>query len=270
MADVRVTPRPWLWVPRAKPIRMIEVHATRGRNTPAQQFGAALNWVKSPENNNGGWGASFSYVIGTDGSMGTVLDDNQMPTYSAGYGGPGSTYAIDEYGISYELAQSAAQEPFTDACLRRAAREIAAKCNRYGIPAVFLAIPNQSGTVPQGLVRHDRCQNGYVLGKTDPGDQFNESGFLALMRAEADLEGDDMTDEQLATILAAITAHDASMQERRDEILAAITAHDVIMQGRRDQIIAAINAIESGSGGRGASPAEVLAMAKKALKEGSG
>ncbi len=153
-------------------------------------MGAALNWVQSPNNYQGGWGASFSYVIGTDGSKGTVLDDDQMPTYSSGYGGPGSTYAIDEYGISYELAQSAAQEPFTDACLRRAAKEIAAKCKQYGIPAVFLTIPNQRGVVPTGLVRHDRCQNGYVLGKSDPGDQFNEGAFLNLLRLELQVPQD--------------------------------------------------------------------------------
>ena len=196
MPDVRVTPQPWLWKPRTKPIRFIEIHATRGNTTPEKQMGAALNWVRSSGNNQGGWGASFSYVIGTDGSMGTVRGDDQMPTYSAGYGGPGSEWAIDEYGISYELAQSAAQEPFTDACLRRAAKEVAAKCMQYGIPPTFIEVWNQSGSVPTGLVRHDKCQNGVVLGKTDPGAQFDEGKFFALMRAETQesqgKEDDDM------------------------------------------------------------------------------
>ena len=184
MPDVRVLPQSWLWKPRTKPIRMIEIHATRGNTTPALQKSAALNWVQSANNNNGGWGSSFSHVIGTDGSQGTVLDDSQMPTYSAGYGGPTSTWAIDEYAISYELAQSQALEPFTDACYRRAAKEVAIDCLAYAIPATFLNIPNQSGVVPAGLVRHDRCQNGVILGKTDPGTQFNEAYFLSLLRAE--------------------------------------------------------------------------------------
>jgi len=197
MSDVRVTPQPWLWKPRTKPVRFIEIHATRGNTTPALQKSAALNWVQSANNNNGGWGSSFSCVIGTDGSMGTVLDDNQMPTYSAGYGGPTSTWAIDEYGISYEWAQSQALEAFTDACYRRAAQEIAIDCLTYAIPATFLTIPNQSGPVPTGLVRHDRCQNGVILGKTDPGAQFNEAYFLSLLRAEMQpvippLQEDDM------------------------------------------------------------------------------
>ena len=94
MADVRVTPQPWLWKPRTRPIRFIEIHATRGNTTPGAQMLAALSWVMSSRNAQGGWGASFSYVIGANGSMGTVLDDDQMPTYSAGFGGPGSTWAM--------------------------------------------------------------------------------------------------------------------------------------------------------------------------------
>ena len=200
MSDTRVTPRPWLRTVRVKPIQLIEIHATRGNTTPEKQMGAALNWVQSP-NNVGGrdangnpeWGSSFSYVIGTDGSMGTVLDDNQMPTYSAGYGGVGSTYAIDEYGISYECAQSQAQEPFTDALYARLAKEVAIKCLKYGIPPVMISVTNQRGEVPTGIVRHDRCENGIKLGKTDPGVQFNEVRFIADVKAEMEPEEDDMS-----------------------------------------------------------------------------
>jgi hypothetical protein len=177
-------------MPRVKPIRFIEIHATRGNTTPEKQMGAALNWVQSP-NNVGGrdssgnpeWGSSFSFVIGTDGSMGTVLDDDQMPTYSAGYGGVGSTYAIDEYAISYELAQSPAQEPFSDAIYDRLAQEVAVDCQRYGIPPVMISVTNQRGEVPTGIVRHDRCENGIKLGKTDPGVQFDEVRFIRLLKA---------------------------------------------------------------------------------------
>lgn len=195
MGDVSVIPQPCLWVPRTKPIRFIEIHATRGKTTPEKQKQAALNWVLSPNNKSehGDWGSSFSHVIGTDGSEGNVLRDDQAPTYSAGYGGPGSEWSIDEYGISYELAQSADQEPFTDACLRRAAREVAIDCGRYGIPVEFLWVRQQSGTVPTGLVRHDQCQNGIYLGKNDPGVQFNQQYFLSLVRAQMQPEEDDMS-----------------------------------------------------------------------------
>jgi hypothetical protein len=120
--------------------------------------------------------------------MGTVLGDNQTPTYSAGYGGVGSTYAIDEYAISYELAQSPAQEPFSDAIYDRLTTEVAIDCKRYGIPPVMIEIPRQTGAVPTGIVRHDRCENGIKLGKTDPGDQFDEARFIADVKAE--MEGD--------------------------------------------------------------------------------
>ncbi len=199
MTDIRVTPQPWLWQPRQKQIRFIEIHATRGATTPEKQMPAALNWVQSPNNGSAakGWGSSFSHVIGTDGSMGTVLNDNQMPTYSAGYGGVGSTYAIDEYGISFELAQSQAQEPFTDALYRRLAKEVAPLCEKYNIPVKMLAIPSQKGTVPTGIVRHDKCENGIKLGKTDPGHQFDEARFITDVKA---LMEDNMTDEQMVEL----------------------------------------------------------------------
>lgn len=186
MTDIRVTPQRWLWQPRQKPIRMIEIHATRGNTTPAKQKGAALNWVQSANNGSAaqGWGSSFSHVIGTDGSQGTVLDDNRMPTYSAGYGGAGSTYAIDEYAISYELAQSPAQEPFSDAIYDRLTTEVAIDCKKYGIPPVMIEIPRQTGAVPTGIVRHDKCENGTKLGKTDPGNQFDEARFIAQLKAK--------------------------------------------------------------------------------------
>ncbi len=224
MTDVRVTPQPWLWKPRTKPIRFIEIHATRGDTTPEKQMQAALNWVQSPNNKQGRiaepWGSSFSYVIGTDGSMGTVLDDNQMPTYSAGFGGVGSTYAIDEYGISFELAQSQAQEPFTDALYSRAVQEVTAKAQLYGIPLVFLDIPLQRGEVPTGLVRHDKCENGIKLGKTDPGAQFGEARFLM---------EDDMPDEATIKqwIAEALAAHSSPPRHLNiSEIAANLPADD--------------------------------------------
>jgi len=141
----------------------------------------------------GTWGGSCSYILGRDGSLGAVLDDDQQPTYGAGFGGPGSTFAIDEYGIAYEWCQSQAQEPFTPQQYERGAREIAAKCHKYGIPPGMIEIPVQSGTVPAGIVRHDRCQNGYVLGKSDPGSAFDEKLFIGLVKIElAKLEEEDM------------------------------------------------------------------------------
>jgi hypothetical protein len=118
-----------------------------------------------------------------------VLEDNQQPTYCAGYGGAG-TWAIDEYGIAYEWAQNNAAIPYSDLMYRRGAKEIAIKCKLYGIPPVFLSLPSQTGPVPKGIVRHDRCENGAKLGKSDPGNQFNEALFLSYLTAE--LEEDDM------------------------------------------------------------------------------
>lgn len=202
-ADVIVTPQSWLSKPRTKPIRFVEIHATRGSASPDAQFGATVAWMESANNratNKDGspanWGASCSYIIDRDGTLGIVLPDDRYPSHCAGYGGALSTYSIDEYGVAFEVCQSASQEPYTDEQYDRLARESARYVLAYDIPIVMLDIRRQSGDVPSGFVRHDRCENGYKLGKTDPGEQFDDARFLALVARYAGVipedEGSDM------------------------------------------------------------------------------
>ena len=206
MPDTSVTSQRWLWQPRTKPIRLLEIHATRGDTTPELQMQSALNWVQSPRNvgnrkpdgsidyDNPQWGSSFSKVIGRDGSLGVVLNNDQMPTYSAGYGsqGPPNGYAVDDYGISYEVGQSQALEAYSGAQYARLAEQVAIDCKRYDIPVKMLTLNNQTGVPPKGIVRHDRCENGSKLGKTDPGSQFDEARFIRLVNAYLQEEDDDM------------------------------------------------------------------------------
>lgn len=35
--------------------------------------------------------------------------------------------------------------------------------------------------MPTGFIRHDRCENGAKLGKSDPGPQFREDYFISLV-----------------------------------------------------------------------------------------
>lgn len=186
--DQLVVPSPWLWRPRPGLVRFIEIHATRGP-AGADQYQGTINWMSNPNNGSAakGWGGACSKIIGDDGSMALVLSNDKMPTFAAGYGALGPAqggWSIDQYGISYQICQSAALEPFTDAQYRRGAKETAKDCVENDIPPVFLEIPRQEGPVPTGLVRHDRCENGYEYGKSDPGAQFNETYFLSLLRSE--------------------------------------------------------------------------------------
>lgn len=201
----RVQPAPQLWVARYRPIRFVEIHATRGDNTPELQYRATINWMQSYSNNQGGWGGSCSYVIGRNwGECALVLEDWQMPTYSAGFGGSG-TYAIDEYGISIELAQSPAGEPYTDWQYHMSARICAQAHVDHGVPVQFIAVWNQSGPVPAGYVRHDRCQNGVKLGKSDPGGAFQEYRVIAetqaLLFGQGDNDMANFTDEERILLL---------------------------------------------------------------------
>jgi hypothetical protein len=153
-----------------------------------------------------GWGSSCSKVLGPGGELTHVLNDDQMPTYSAGYGsvGPPTGWSIDEYGKSYEWAQNNVTTPYSNSMYRRGAKEIAKDCVTYGIPPVFLNVQDQTiQPVPTGLVRHDRCQNGTKLGKSDPGGLFDETLFLGYLKEEIALlqpPEEDMTPEQAAQL----------------------------------------------------------------------
>ena len=222
--DVIVRPQSWLSAARTDAVRFLEIHATRGSVAPDQQFQATVNWMQSPNNkardergNALGWGSSCSYIIGRDGRLASVLRDDRYPTYSAGYGGAGSTWSIDEYGISYEWCQSANQEEFTTEQYERAAIEYAGKCRMHAIPPVMLDIPRQSGPVPAGFVRHDRCENGRKLGKTDPGPQFRDNEFVDLVRQRLGEEEDMFTDED-RRVLGAVAMYTATLNAWRQNV----------------------------------------------------
>ena len=195
-------------MPRYRPIRFVEIHATRGNNTPQAQYGATKGWMQSPNNVGGrktdgspAWGGSCSFILGYNGELCKVLDDNQMPTFSAGFGS-GFGWSIDEYGVSVEWAQSANQEEYTTAQYERGAILYAHYCSTYNIPAVVLNIPSQSGEVPSGFVRHDGCENGVKLGKSDPGPKFRNNDFVDLVKQKLGQQGgdDELNAEQEAKL----------------------------------------------------------------------
>lgn len=167
--DETIKPQPWLAVRRTKPIRLIVLHATRGNTTQELQYQATKNWLLSPDNNSGGWGSSTNRIISHEGQQCIAWPDEMQPTWSAGYGGSGSVWAIDEYAISFELAQASLTQPYREATLDRAAQEVAALCLKYSIPPVWLDRVEQTGAVPTGITGHESTDNGRHYGKTDPG-----------------------------------------------------------------------------------------------------
>lgn len=168
---LQVIPRRWLWRPRTTPIRLLILHATRGETTQELQFQATCNWMQSSynigdvdANGNPLWGSAASEVIGHSGQRAVICEDWQQPTWSAGYGNAG-TWPADAYGISYELAQSAALEPFTSACIDRMILEAALRCRQYNIEPKRITRLSQVGPVPSGIVGHEDTANGIRLGK---------------------------------------------------------------------------------------------------------
>ncbi|HLF78714.1 MAG TPA: N-acetylmuramoyl-L-alanine amidase [Dehalococcoidia bacterium] len=169
--------------------RLIIVHATRGANTQAAQYGATKNWFVSDGNrglNNDGtradWGGAAHVVISNEGQLCRFIDDSRAPRFSAAYGAnfPPLGWSADDWGLSMELAQSDKQEDFADATIERAAAQAADWCRRFSIPPVRLGRIDQSGAIPtiSGIVGHDETENGRKLSKTDPGSKFPWDDFM--------------------------------------------------------------------------------------------
>ena len=190
--DEQITPQPWLAVPRQHPIQLIVIHSTRGDTIIENQYAATMNWLQSPDNRDkatGGWGGSTNRLIGCEGEMCICWPDDMSPTYSAGFGFNNTDWAIDWYAISFELVQRRLDEDFREATLARAAREVAALCQKYNIPPVWLDRVDQSGPPPSGITGHENTDNGRKLGKSDPGSisrggRFDPDDFIRRVRQE--------------------------------------------------------------------------------------
>lgn len=172
----QVRQHPWKYAQRTDPIRLIIIHSTRGANTMEKQYIATKNWQISPNNKViDGWGSMSSRIISHEGQLCISLPDDVYPTWSAGH--------MDPIGISYELAQPSDDIPFTEACLERAAIEVAKDCIRFNIPPVILPFVSVDNHEAPGIARHDRSANGVKWGKTDPGRLFDDRAFEARVRS---------------------------------------------------------------------------------------
>lgn len=179
---------PWLKGPRPPGCapRIVIVHATRGANTQAAQYAATKGWFNSTGNGSAaqGWGGCATIVIGQDGQLCRFMDEaREVPRFSAGYGSYSEPngWCADYWGLSMELAQSAAQEDFDPRTIERAALQTATWCKQYGIDPVHRQYFDQRGAMPAqtGIVGHDELENGRKLGKTDPGPKFPWQQFMA-------------------------------------------------------------------------------------------
>ena len=166
----------WKYAVRKEPVRLILLHSTRGDNTMELQYQATKNWQISPNNKSpdGTWGSISSRIISHQGQLCVSLPDEYYPTWSGGH--------MDPIAISYELAQPTDSTPFTEACLERAALEVAKDCLRFNIPAVMLPFVSGDNHEAPGICRHDHTANGLKWGKSDPGKMFDNRAFEARVK----------------------------------------------------------------------------------------
>ncbi len=176
---------------RGKP-RLFIIHATRGHTTLQLQDDATLNWFQyAPDR--GGWGSTADVLISADDDFIYEFGDimREHSAWSAGYGalGPRYEYGADEWAISIELAQTDAQEPFTQHVIDKLIWYVRKRAADFDldIPAVHLTSWSQrtSADVPTGFIGHDETANGRKTGKSDPGYRFP---WAEVMRRVAEKE----------------------------------------------------------------------------------
>ena len=172
----QVKAHPWKYAARTQPVRLILLHSTRGDNTMELQYQATKNWQISPNNKapDGTWASMSSRIISHLGQLCVTLPDGYYPTWSAGH--------MDPIAISYELGQRSNDMPFTEACLERAALEVAKDCVRFNIPAAMLPFVSGDNHEAPGICRHDHSANGVKWGKSDPGKMFDDLAFEARVK----------------------------------------------------------------------------------------
>lgn len=212
--DIGVVAQPWLSRPRSELVaygvpqvpRIIQVHSTRsgvrwgGWPAASLEFQATCNWVQSDGNKQvsgygQAWGGCAHAVISEQGQLGSFWDKlTRYTTYAAGYGEYGwpPGWACDWIAVSYELCQPLGDMPFTDACLERAAIEMAKDCLAFGITPVRIPYLSQleDMNAVSGLVGHEDTANGLKVSKTDPGPLFPWEDFIAEVRRR--MEGDEI------------------------------------------------------------------------------
>jgi len=154
-------------------------HATRGPESGDQYLGT-INWFVSETNVVNGSGPCADMLVGGkrpfDGKI-TVFTDyaTERANWSAGYGASHvDTYGADEWGISIEVAQSAALEAYTPAQVEAIAQIMVALKAEFGIPFRRISYLDQrrDRAIPMGHVGHEDTANGRKTGKSDPGPKF--------------------------------------------------------------------------------------------------
>lgn len=184
----RVRQHDWKYRERVLPVRFVELHCTRsgiaGR-TPEDEYGSTINWSLSEHNKNprgaDTWASMESFIVG-GGKVCRVLAEHVYPHYSLGH--------ADPQGWSIEIGQNLDGTGFDPRDLEHAAQICAVASQDHNIPVKVLPYLSSDNHEGPGYVRHDRSANGGYYGKSDPGRDFDDLAFEALVRTF--LEEEDM------------------------------------------------------------------------------
>lgn len=207
-------------------------HATRGgQSYPGTvEFGAAVNWFKSPNNRTAqGYAGISNVLIGPD-HICEVVPMAYMPRFSS--------HPSDEHAISLEVCQSNHGQPIESATIANCVRFARWAHAEYGVP--LERVWPQSDGVWSGMAGHEDTRQGVAQGKSDPGAAFWEP-FLAALEAE---DMDPRVDALIAALggQAAIDAWNAN----GNSLLAGYAAEQIKLGGLIQQLEAHTKAPHAG------------------------
>lgn len=165
-----VEANPWKYRTGRVGIRGIIWHATRSGQaqfSPETEYGATLNWFKSPNNRiehpQGAYSGMSNYVIG-GGRICQAVPDDLVPAFSAG--------VHDYHALSVEMAQPLSDIPYDPRDIALARQFAQEKSTEYGFSLGRLTYVDGLNSQWPGEVGHEDTKQGRRSGKSDPGQLF--------------------------------------------------------------------------------------------------
>lgn len=217
---------------RARRMRGVMLHATRGGRSAGDDGPGTENWASNASN-----GAAFwDWLAYENGQQVLCTEGDEEPLWAAGYGAYPGTWSAQDYYYQFELAQGRPEDPYPAEQIESAAQWVGGLFKERGWPVqrIPFLYQTEGSAPPFGICTHEDSANGRRLGKSDPGPMFPWNTFLARARIWA---GQALEDDLSAADIARIDRLERVMGAWGIHVTATATNLAVLREAAGDHLI---------------------------------